>query len=71
MSLRCPDGTVFQVATGGRSGDCDFIYFTEAETRAGELLGAKCSDGRGNAAYATCELGCLSVTGTGECERED
>lgn len=61
-SIKCDDGTVYEVSTGNDQGACD------TDTSDGEPSGIRCRDGEGNRAQATCMSGCIQTKGSGSCK---
>lgn len=60
-SLKCDDGTVYEVSTGNDKGEC-------SPTMSGNENVMVCDDGKGNTASAGCYNGCGGATGSGSCK---
>ncbi|MBX6324235.1 MAG: hypothetical protein IRY94_20675, partial [Rhodospirillaceae bacterium] len=59
IDLKCGDSTI-TVSTGNKKGSC-------GQTTVGGADYTKCSDGKGNYAYANCAEGCTQSGGSGSC----
>ncbi len=64
ITIRCPNGHNFRLATGSELGACK-VY-----AERGRVIGGFCTDGS-NSARQTCATGCKEVTGSGSCEAVD
>jgi len=62
ITISCPDGKHFALATGTPTGNCEVLLSNN-----GTVIGGSCIVDGNNGAEATCGAGCTITRGTGSC----